>query len=69
MKIYSGIELINLRIAVDPIFPPPFFEEWPQNKKLFIPDNVLENNRFELIFDELIEKKAMINLYRDSKVE
>ncbi|CAD8193862.1 unnamed protein product [Paramecium pentaurelia] len=57
------------RIAIDPIFPPPYFEEWPQNKRLFIPDNVLENNRFDLIFDELIEKKAMINLYRDSKVE
>ncbi|CAD8118984.1 unnamed protein product [Paramecium sonneborni] len=57
------------RIAIDPIFPPPYFEEWPQNKKLFIPDNVLENNRFELIFDELIEKKTMITLYRDSKVE
>ncbi|CAD8205623.1 unnamed protein product [Paramecium pentaurelia] len=57
------------RIAIDPIFPPPYFEEWPQNKKLFIPDNVLENNRFELIFDELIEKKSMFNLYRDSKFE
>ncbi|CAD8199428.1 unnamed protein product [Paramecium octaurelia] len=57
------------RIAIDPIFPPPYFEEWPQNKKLFIPDNVLENNRFELIFDELIDKKAMFNLYRDGKVE
>ncbi|CAD8105721.1 unnamed protein product [Paramecium primaurelia] len=57
------------RIAVDPIFPPPFFEEWPQNKKLFIPDNVVENNKFELIFDELIEKKNMINLFRDNKIE
>ncbi|CAD8212586.1 unnamed protein product [Paramecium octaurelia] len=57
------------RIAVDPIFPPPFFEEWPQNKKLFIPDNVIENNKFELIFDELIEKKNMLSLFRDNKIE
>lgn len=57
------------RVAVDPIFPPPFFEEWPQNKKLFIPDNVVENNRFELIFDELIEKRNMINLLKDNKIE
>lgn len=54
---------------MDPIFPPPFFEEWPQNKKLFIPDNVLENNKFELIFDENVEKKSMLSLYRDAKIE
>ncbi|CAD8123980.1 unnamed protein product [Paramecium sonneborni] len=57
------------RIVIDPIFPPPFFEEWPLNKKVFIPDNILENNRFELLFDEQIDKKIMINLYRENKID
>ena len=38
---------------VDPIFPPPDIEEitgYP--KKLCLSDNMMENNKFELIFDE-----------------
>lgn len=57
------------RIAVDPIFPPPFYDEWPQNKKLFIPDNLLENNKFEIIFDELVDKKQMMHILKDNKLE
>jgi len=41
------------RIAVDPIFNPPNYQEWNINKKHLVPDNLIENNRFELIFDEL----------------
>eukprot|EP01017_Pseudomicrothorax_dubius_P009264 TRINITY_DN13114_c0_g2_i1.p1 TRINITY_DN13114_c0_g2~~TRINITY_DN13114_c0_g2_i1.p1 ORF type:complete len:1000 (+),score=219.17 TRINITY_DN13114_c0_g2_i1:100-3099(+) len=37
------------RIAIDPIFPPPL---WSQSKKHLLPDNVFDNNKFELIFDE-----------------
>lgn len=37
------------RIAIDPIFPPP---AWPHSKRHTIPDNFLDNNKFELIFDE-----------------
>lgn len=40
------------KIAIDPIFPPP---NYPKNKKHMIPENVFENNRFELIFDELVD--------------
>jgi hypothetical protein len=40
------------RIALDPIFPPP---SWPKSKRHQIPDNPYENNKFELIFDEVID--------------
>jgi len=40
-----------LRIAIDPIFPPPTFYH---NKKLPY-ENILETNKFELIFDEATE--------------
>lgn len=58
-KIIPSLVENTLRIAVDPIFPPPYFDEWPQNKKQFAPDNLLENNKFELIFDELVDKQRM----------
>lgn len=38
-----------LRIALDPIFPPN--QECPWVAKFYLPDNFLERNRFELIFD------------------
>jgi hypothetical protein len=38
-----------LRIAVDPIFPPPL--EWSKSKKYMIPDETIENCKYELIFD------------------
>jgi hypothetical protein len=34
---------------------PPDFTVWNQTKKNFIPDNVFENNKFELVFDELVD--------------
>lgn len=37
------------RIGIDPMFPPP---NWPNSKKHLLPDNMLETNKFELIFDE-----------------
>jgi len=45
------------RIAVDPLFMPPEIKDWPATHKAIIPDNIIENNKFELIFDELIEGK------------
>lgn len=38
-------------MTLDPIFSPPF--EWPNNNKFYVPDNLLENLRFELVFDEV----------------
>ena len=40
---------------MDPIFPPPNYVDWKQSKRDIVPDNLVENNKFELIFDELYE--------------
>ena len=47
--------LVNFRIAVDPIFPPPDIAKWTGGKKDSIPDNIWQTNRFELIFDQLVD--------------
>lgn len=39
-----------IRIAIDPVFPPPV--EWPTSKRGWVPENCMDNNKFELIFDE-----------------
>jgi hypothetical protein len=51
-----------LKIAVDPLFPPPsivFFYsaylKWNRSKWHYAPENPYENNKFDLIFDELFE--------------
>ena len=60
--IYS---LDYFRLSIDPIYPPPAIEDWPLTKKMVCPDNLLENNKFELVFDELLHgqelKKLMMN--------
>ena len=50
----------NHRIAIDPIFPPPELNKWTGGKKENIPDNIFENNRFELIFDEILDGKEIL---------
>lgn len=45
------------RIAIDPIFPPPHISKWIGGKQHNIPNNLLEENKFELIFDELVDGK------------
>ena len=43
---------------VDPLFPPPPLEEIAKlTKKIIIPDNPIDNSKFELIFDETEEGK------------
>ncbi|KRX00299.1 hypothetical protein PPERSA_10798 [Pseudocohnilembus persalinus] len=49
----------TFRIAIDPILTPPVLEDWPVNKKFQSPDNLLENNKFELIFNEFYEGKKL----------
>ena len=39
----------TLRIAVDPIFPPPM--DWPKSKKYMLPEDAI--SKFELIFDSV----------------
>ena len=40
------------KIAIDPLFPPP---NWPTSKRHSMPDAIYENNRWELIYDELLD--------------
>jgi hypothetical protein len=49
---------------VDPFFPPP--EEWPSSKKVFSGENVLQENEFELVFDESIEGEGLRSLFKGS---
>ena len=46
------------RIAVDPLFPPP---PWPNAKKHLLPD-CIDNNKFELVFNELTDAAELKNL-------
>jgi len=50
-----------LRIGVDPLFSPPLI--WPSNKKYYGTDNIMENNKFEIIFDEKIDGPELYKLY------
>jgi hypothetical protein len=43
--------LLYCRIAIDPIFPPPKFNFNIVTKNSNMPDNFLESNQYELIFD------------------
>jgi hypothetical protein len=51
----------SLRIAVDPIFPPPNSSKINTKHKT-IPEFVFENNKFELIFDEERDRPALSTL-------
>ncbi|KRX06925.1 hypothetical protein PPERSA_07088 [Pseudocohnilembus persalinus] len=52
------------RIAVDPIFPPP---TWPKNKKQQIFENMHENNKFHLVFDQHADGKDIQTLIDKDK--
>lgn len=47
------------RIAIDPLFPPP---PWPNAKKHMLPDCLPENNKFELVFNELADGAELKSL-------
>ena len=63
---YLEVLIFFKRIAIDPIFPPPDISQWNGGKKETIPEKFLENNRYELIFDELsdgLELKSNTNKF------
>jgi hypothetical protein len=39
----------SLRLALDPLLPPP--SHYPPNQRYYLPDNFLQNLKYELIFD------------------
>jgi len=43
------------RIAIDPIFQPAK-GQFPRNLACYVPENIADNNRFELIFDTLFDR-------------
>ena len=45
----------KFRIALDPIFPPPNRGKFLV-KSDSIPDNIYDNNNFELIFNEIFDR-------------
>lgn len=45
---------LYIRIALDPIFPPPDPNSWNFYKFVNVPHDIIENNKYELIFDESI---------------
>lgn len=49
-----------LKIAIDPIFPPPIF---PKSKTNLIPEQTNENNKFELLFDSYEEGDKLTKLF------
>ncbi|CAK71274.1 unnamed protein product (macronuclear) [Paramecium tetraurelia] len=52
------------RLSIDTLVPPPESSAWPPNKKhLLFYDNLLENNRFQLLFDEKDDALDLKNLY------
>ncbi|CAD8050087.1 unnamed protein product [Paramecium sonneborni] len=52
------------RLSIDTLVPPPESSSWPPNKKhLLFYDNLLENNRFQLLFDEKEEGQEIRTMY------
>jgi hypothetical protein len=47
---------------VDPIFPPPEYPKWG-GKFQNLPIQIYESNKFELIFDELLEGRHLQEIY------
>jgi hypothetical protein len=50
------------RLCLDPLFPPP--EQWPSNRKPFLSDDPLAENRFEIVFDESSDGKEVERVYQ-----
>ena len=55
----------TLRIALDPLFPCP--TNWSPARRHLAPDNILETNKYELVFDENQDGPELIVMYKDSK--
>ena len=67
--IENAIKLFNnFRIAVDPIFPPPEISKWNLNKSIYLPEKIIEKNKFELIFDEIVDGNFLNQLYKDESI-
>lgn len=57
---------IYLRISLDPLFPPPA-DVCLGNKKNSYPENYVNQNRFQLVFDEVVDGKKLNRVYEEIK--
>ena len=53
-----------LKIAIDPLFPPP--KEYPKTKT--VPSEIFETNKFTLIFNSSEEKETLAFLTKDTNL-
>jgi hypothetical protein len=56
----------SIRLAVDPFYPPPNIHNC-KIRKIYIPNNVVESNNYELIFDEEQDKERLNKVFSSSK--
>jgi tubulin monoglycylase TTLL3/8 len=49
-KLIPGMLENMFKLVIDPLFPPPI--EWPQSRRNLIPENCVDQNKWDLIFDE-----------------
>ena len=38
------------------------------NKSIYLPEKIIENNKFELIFDEIVDGNFLSQLYKDESI-
>jgi hypothetical protein len=66
-RLIPGMLENAFKFVIDPLFPPPDIEEIAgYSKKLCLSDNMMENNRFELIFDEAEDGSELKQLRGDA---
>jgi hypothetical protein len=64
MDIIPGMVENTMKIAVDSVLVPPYsFTE----KRQRFSDNVLEENKFELLYDSNIEEEELRNMYKNAE--
>ncbi|EGR30082.1 tubulin-tyrosine ligase family protein, putative [Ichthyophthirius multifiliis] len=63
-KIIPNMIENSFRIAIDPIFSPPQPNVWNIDKKNYVPENFLENNKFLLIFDEKFDGPSLKEMFK-----
>jgi hypothetical protein len=51
----------SLRLALDPLFPPP--AHYPPSKRFHLSDQYLKHLKYELIFDQQALPAAILNPY------
>lgn len=51
----------SLRLGLDPLFPPP--SHYPPMRRYQLSDNILQNLKFEIMFDEKVEGEQLRKMH------